>query len=215
MTENRALRVVMISPNFPPYVGGAERQALELSKALQALGVGVTVLTGRRQGLAAEEVVEGIEVNRLWAPGPGTIGSLGFVISTFSWLWAHSFEWDVAHVHLAGSHTLPAALACKFLMRPVFVKVGGTNGIGEIAVSSKTVLGRLKLAALKWLKPRFIAVTKDLTAELREYGLDTNTPLIPNGVDVQRFQPVSAQQKQELRKSWGWPEQAFCFLYTG
>lgn len=217
MTDGRKLRVVMISPNFHPYIGGAERQALELSKALQNLGVETTVLTRRRQGLASQESIEGIAVKRLWARGRGPSGSLSFMISIFQWLYGRSSEWDVAHVHLAGSHALPAALAGKFLMRPIFVKVGGGRGIGEIAVSSRTVLGRLKLKGLQWLKPRFVAVTKDLALELQEYGLGSDAQVIPNGVDTERFRPPApSETKKLLRDKIGWPPgPGPFFIYAG
>jgi len=206
----------MISPNFHPYVGGAERQALELSKTLQTLGVQVTVLTRHRKGLAHEESVEGVPVKRLWAPRGALSGSLGFMISVFAWLWAHEFAWDVVHVHLAGSHTLPAALAGKLLMRPVFVKIGGGRGIGEIALSSKTVSGRLKLKALGWFKPRITAVTPSLVEELEEYGLDLPVIVVPNGVDTLRFKPPApGETKKSLRQEvLSWP-QGLSFVYVG
>jgi hypothetical protein len=41
------LKIVMVADQYPPVVGGAERQAQKLSRALAARGNEVVVLTGR------------------------------------------------------------------------------------------------------------------------------------------------------------------------
>src|SRR5262249_47844740 len=61
----------MVSASSYPHLGGAERQALELSLALKERGVSVRVLTRRLDGLAASEEVRGIPVERLWRAGRG------------------------------------------------------------------------------------------------------------------------------------------------
>ena len=207
------MKVVMVSPNFHPFVGGAERQALELSRALHAQGVDVVVLTRSRTGQPARQKLEGIDVVRLWTPG--RFASIGFMVSVFFWLWSKSTEWEVVHIHLAGSHALPAAFAARLLRRPAFVKIGGGRGIGEVAASMRTVAGRLKWRAMVWLRPRLVAVTPDLAAELAEHGIELPVSVIPNGVDTERFRPVPDEQKESLRhRALEWPG-GLSFIYAG
>jgi glycosyltransferase involved in cell wall biosynthesis len=118
------------------------------------------------------------------------------------------------HVHLAGSPALPAALAGRLLGKRVIVKLGGGRGIGELAASSKTALGRTKLRLLSWLKPRFAVVSKDLAEECAQFIGPALVQVQPNGVDTARYHPVSASDKQALRRKLGWPE-GLGFLYTG
>jgi len=207
-------RVVMVSAGFWPALGGAEGQALELSRVLLARGVGVLVLTRRLGGAAAREEVRGVSVRRLPVWGSGAVDSLCFLFGALGWLLKHGAEYDAIHAHLAGSPALAAALAGRWLGKPVVVKLGGGRGIGELAVSSKTALGRLKLGLLARLRPRFIAVVPDLAAEARELLRGADIEILPNGVDTARFAPVSAAEKSALRARLGWPE-GTVFLYTG
>lgn len=205
----------MVSAGFYPYlVGGAERQALELSAALVKRGVGVRALTRRLPGLSAREEVRGVRVTRLWRCGTGAVDSLTFMASLFGWLLLHARSYSVIHVHLAGSPALPAAAAGRLLGKKVVIKLGGGRGIGELAVSSKTAGGRLKLRLLAWLRPQFVAVAQELAAEAACYLGEVGVHSLPNGVDTERFHPAPAALKAELRVRLGWPR-GLGFLYTG
>jgi glycosyltransferase involved in cell wall biosynthesis len=210
----RPLSIVMVSAGFPPRIGGAERQALELSAALAARGHRVTVLTRRLPGLAARETVRGVFVRRLPVLGSGAADALTFLIGAFGWLLLHWTEWDAVHAHLAGSPALAAAAAGRLLGRPALVKLGGGRGIGEF-MSARTPLGRAKLAALAALRPRLLAVSADLAAEAREVMGDVRVELLPNGVDAARFVPADAARKRGLRAALGWDPDATVYLYTG
>ena len=210
----RPLSLVMVSAGFWPAIGGAERQALELSAALAARGHRVTVLTRRVGALPARETVRGVAVRRLPSPG-GVLDAPVFLAATFVWLLRHWLEWDAVHAHLAGSPALAAALAGRLLGRPVLVKLGGGRGIGELAVSSKTRLGRAKLRALGLLRPRFLAVVPDLADEARAFLGPVPIEILPNGVDAARFHPVDGAAKRALRAELGWSGDATVFLYTG
>lgn len=206
-------RVVMVSAGFAPAVGGAERQALELSRALSARGASVLVLTRRLGGWASREELDGVRVRRLRVLGTGALDSLCFLVGALGWLLKHGSEYDAIHAHLAGSPALAAAAAGRFLGKPVLVKLGGGRGIGELAASSGTALGRLKLSLLARLRPRFLAVVPDLAAEARERLAGAAIEVLPNGVDVERFKPLPPAERAALRERLGWT--GTVFLYTG
>jgi glycosyltransferase involved in cell wall biosynthesis len=212
--EKQGVGVVMLTPNFYPYIGGAEKQALELSKRLLARGVRVSVLTRCAPGLSRDDAVEGIPVRRAFTFGSGFLNAAVFMVSSFLYLILRRSEYDVIHVHLAGSPAISACLAGSLLGRKVVVKVGGGRGIGEIAMSRKTWSGRMKLALFRIFRPQFVSVTEDLKEEMSEVGLSEGTYVIPNGVDVNRYQPRGASERRSLRKDFGWPE-GLCFLYVG
>ena len=208
--------VVMVSPNFHPYVGGAEKQALELSKALCGSGLEVTVLTRRVLGLPAREVIGGVRIWRLPVLRMGLLDPLSFMAGVFAWLVLSSQTWRVVHVHLAGSPAVAAALAARILGRQAIVKVGGGRGIGELAVSSGTPSGRLKLGVLEMLAPLFVSVTGDLVEELREHGLgQAPVAVVPNGVDTEAYVPAPAAGKASARAGLGWPASGLAFLFVG
>jgi glycosyltransferase involved in cell wall biosynthesis len=210
----RPLSIVMVSAGFWPAIGGAERQALELSAALAARGHRVTVLTRRVGDLPSHETYRGVAIRRLPAPR-GALDAPVFLLGTLAWLLHHWVDWDAVHAHLAGSPAIAAAIAGRLLGRPVLVKLGGGRGIGELAVSSKSRLGRAKLRVLGFLRPRFLAVVPDLADEARDFLGPVTIEVLPNGVDAARFHPADAAAKRALRATLGWKDDARVFLYTG
>lgn len=207
--------VVMVSANFHPYIGGAEKQAQELSRALRSTGVEVTVLTRRVLGLKREERVDGVLIRRLPAWGWGFVDSLVFMAACFLWLVLHPWRYRAVHVHLAGSPALAASLAARLLGKRVIVKLGGGKGIGELAASSGSLLGLLKLKALALLAPQFVAVNRELVGEAEEHGLrGASVVVVPNGVDTRLYHPPSPEEKVGLRMDLRWPP-GLCFLYVG
>ncbi len=208
------LSVIMVSANFHPYVGGAEKQALELSVALKRRGVAVRVFTRRVGGLPARDEVRGVPVERLWCAGTGFINALTFMLSLGLWLLRRSAQYSVVHVHLAGSPALPAVLVGRLLGKRVLLKLGGGRGIGELAASRNSFSGRLKLSILFWLKPQFVAVTHDVAQECAQVLGTVPVVVQPNGVDTARYHPVSSEEKKALRQKLGWPE-GLAFLYVG
>lgn len=206
------LGVVMVSASFHPHVGGAEKQALELSAALKARGVSVRVATRRLAGLPAREELRGVRVDRLWCAGSGFFNAASFLLSLTRYLWAQAPFYEAIHVHLGGSPALAAALAGRLLGKRVFVKLGGGAGIGEVALSSRSFAGRLKLRLLSWLAPQFLAVAPDIEAEARRWLGNAAIHSVPNGVDVARYRPGG--DKSALRAALGWPR-GLGLLYVG
>jgi glycosyltransferase involved in cell wall biosynthesis len=210
-----AFGVVMVSASFYPYVGGAEKQALELSLELRKRGFSVFVATRGVAGLAAQEEIGGVVVERLFCLGSGFINAVSFLASLAFYLITRRAKYQVIHVHLAGSPAVVAGFVGKILGKKVVVKLGGGRGIGELPVSSRTFPGRLKIKALSWIHPAWVAVCQDLASEAQGYLGSGAIHVVPNGVDISRYRPVSAERKKELRAELGWPKEGLCFLYVG
>ncbi|MDD5657070.1 MAG: glycosyltransferase family 4 protein [Elusimicrobia bacterium] len=206
--------VVMVSASFHPHVGGAEKQALELSAALRARGTEVRVLTRRLPGLPAREELRGVAVERLWCAGGGVLNALTFMLSLGAWLWRRRAGYDAVHAHLAGSPALAAAAVGRALGKRVLIKLGGGRGIGELAASAASLAGRLKLAAFARLKPQFVCVTGELAEECARYLGAVPVRVQPNGVDIARYRPAALEEKLRLRRELGWPA-GLGFLYVG
>ncbi|MEK6528784.1 MAG: glycosyltransferase, partial [Nitrospirota bacterium] len=74
-----------------------------------------------------------------------------------------------------------------------------------------------------WLHKRFISmvdifasISTKVTGEIKSYGFpDEKIREIPNGVDSDRFHPVSPEEKKNLRRLNGLPEDALMLLYVG
>ncbi|HBA59506.1 MAG TPA: hypothetical protein DCZ92_01525 [Elusimicrobia bacterium] len=216
MTESRIKSVLMVGQTFYPVLGGAEKQAFELSKALVNRGVKVSVITRRVDGLPAREVISGVKVERFGVFGSGALDSLVFMFKVFFYMLAHAAEYDVAHVHLASSPAVAALLAGRFTGKRTVVKLGRGQGLDEISLSGKTFLGRLKLKFFSVFHPEVLVLSSEAYNWLknsREFtGLRPR--LFRNGVDTGRYTPPLYHEKISAKAAVGL-ENDIVFLSVG
>jgi len=208
--------VLMVSQTFHPVIGGSEKQAFEISRALVRRGVRVTVLTRRPRGLPAEETADGMLIKRLSCPGSGVLNSAVFMLKVFFWMLAHRAEYQAAHVHLASSPAVAAALAARLTGRRTVIKLGGGKGVDEISLSQKTLAGRLKLAFFRAARPELLVMNGEVLEWLRSTpefsGL--NLRLFRNGVDTGRYTPLLYNEKINAKTALGL-DNATLFLFVG
>ena len=208
--------VLMISQNFYPVLGGAEKQAFELSKALVKKGVRVCVITRRRPGLPALETLEGVEIERFAVFGAGAADSLVFMLKVFFYMLLRRAQYEVAHVHLASSPAVAAVLAGWLTGRKVLVKLGGGLGVDEITLSRKSFLGRLKLAFFRAARPQLLVMNEEVLRGLqssRDFS-GGRLRLARNGVDTGRYTPRLYNEKINAKTALGL-DNSELFLFVG
>lgn len=207
------LRVAMLIQAYHPHVGGAERQLMALVPLLQARDVEVHILTRRYSGLQSFEVIGGAPVHRLPIPGPKAMASLSFTLCALPLL--ARLRPHVIHAHELLSPTTTAIAAKRFLHVPVVAKVLRGGILGDLAKLQGKPFGQKRLATFRQQVDGFITISREIDEELAAVGIpQTKRPFIPNGVDMDRFTPVSSQVKQALRAELGLP-QGLIALFTG
>lgn len=206
----------MLSQTFYPAIGGAEKQALELSRALAARGVKVTVLTRRIEGARAEEMMDGVSVLRLAVLGSGILDSFAFMVKSFFYLLKHAPEYDVVHVHLASSPAVAAVLAGRLTGKRTVIKLGGGKGVDEISLSMNTLPGRLKLKFFQWAGPELLVMNGEVYDWLKGGAAFSGLKLarFKNGVDTGRYSPFSYQEKISAKAALGF-DNSTIFLFVG
>ena len=196
----------MIINRFHPVVGGAEREALCLCRALAKHGVLCFVVTRREKGLKKSENIDGIPVFRLFGAGGGKLSSLAFMVSSFLFLISRRAAYRVIHAHLASSNAVAAVLAGKLLKKKVIVYFGGGRKTGDVETSKKSLLGRIKLNLIRKGGDFFVCPSREIEQELVNSGFSRGRiRLIPNGVDTESFVPADAEGKKELKNRLGLP----------
>jgi len=200
---------------FYPAVGGAEKQALELSRSLVSRGITVTVLTRLAGNTAAEEVMGGVRVVRLrtW---PGSLDAFSFMVRSFFYLLKHSAEYDLVHVHLASSHAIAALLAAKFTGKKTLVKLADGKEQNEITLSRKNFPGRMKLKFFEFAKPRLLVLNGEVFDWLKNDLQFGGLPVLQfrNGVDTLKYAPLLYQEKINAKTALGL-ENVPVFLFVG
>lgn len=191
------MRVLLVSSLYPPVLGGAEVQAQNLARQLDALGVRVSVLTRPHQGAEVYERDCGIQVHRrLRALPVGPLWGVTYMLSTRKWLHRLQSEWDVIHNQQVALHSWVSVRAARALNRPCLLRFASLGAGGDLATLSRHRFGQRLVSELRGAG-RFVALTGAGAEEVQRHGMPAErVRTIPNGVDLQRFAPQPWPQLQ-------------------
>lgn len=226
------MRIYVLTSCYAPYLGGHEIHVTELSEGLAATGVDVQVVA------MADKLpvgyVDKIPVRRLVTYGP-TQGegwrSIPWVILLLTRL-VWRLLWDVRRydaVLVSGFNVLPLAPILTGLLtgKPVVVRPETTREVQEaVGAASRSKVGGdegLVCRLVCWLRrsaaarvQRHIAISTEVREKLIDQGIDPAKIVeISNGIDTERFVPVAAARRTELRAALGLPADALLVIYSG
>jgi glycosyltransferase involved in cell wall biosynthesis len=190
--------VAMVIQNYLPAIGGAERQLASLLPRLEAAGIRPVVITRRHEGLPRLDEIDGVPVVRLGGRGPKALRSLRFVVGARREL--ARIRPDVVH---AFDTLTPSTIAIGHRRShgaPVMTKLLRSGDQGDLAVLAGKRFGRSRIRALVGGVDLFVAISSDITDELRALDVpDHRIARIPNGVDVDRFRPPRGRRGRNYR----------------
>ena len=181
-------RVLMFVPQYPyPVLGGLEKQAHELAKALVSMGVDVRVVSGLvANGVAGEEVVEGIRVTRLPWSQSRRVRFLCAPWDIARILWFRRREFDVLHLHQFSPVSLYAIVLARLLGKPVLTKLPNIGDCGLPGLRHQP-LGWLRLKILL-SSNAIVSMLEQSSRELQSFGFPGSRVLrAPNGIDLSRI----------------------------
>lgn len=230
------MRVLFLTDNFVPERNAPALRSYEHCRRWVKQGVDVTVVTtvpnfptGKpqppyRNRLWQDEDVDGIRVIRVWsflAPNRGVIlRSLDFSSFAVSGFFAGLFQ--RTDIIVATSPQMLTAVAANFLAR--IKRRPWVFEVRDLWPESITAVGALKEGHLIRLlgriermlydgAQRIVAVTEPMRARLVARGVPPGKiALVPNGADLERLSPRSANQQLTLRLQL---EGKFVVAYVG
>jgi glycosyltransferase involved in cell wall biosynthesis len=185
-------RVMMVVPQYPyPVLGGLERQAHELAKALRELGLDVLAISGRVEpGQPTYEIVEGIAVFRIPWSRKKYVRFLRTPFDLCRILRAQRKTYDVIHLHQHSWFGLFIILVAKWLRIPILTKLPNVGKIGLPGMMAQR-FGGLKLAILL-CTDALVAMSRESLVELQQADFPTGRVLTtPNGIRLDRVRPVT------------------------
>lgn len=186
------MHILMVTTDFPPVVGGISAHVYELSKALVAAGIKVSVIARQAEPESARhELLDGINVYRMPHRFPGFL--YGLEIAGFSKKIIDQIRPDLIHIHG---------------MRPL---EWFDNGSLPLVYTNHTsgYLKRIKKGGLRriYLLKRLFKKVDLFLAPSRElleipFQITAATVFISNGVDADKyaFNPVD---RERLRRQLG------------
>ena len=207
-------RIAMVIQRYYPHVGGAERQLQQLAPRLQARGFDVFVITRLEKGLDRFEVINGVDVYRIFAPGPKFLAAAFFTLGAMIKL--ARLRPDIVHAHEILSPTTVALLAKRFFGSLVVVKIlrGGIRG--DIYKLKHRPLGVKRLSVHCKNVDAFAVISQEIDRELEDCDVPPEKRVfVPNGVDTELFVPPSAVQKRALRAELSIPLICLAVIYLG
>ncbi|MGM0503941.1 MAG: glycosyltransferase family 4 protein [Bacteroidota bacterium] len=134
----------------------------------------------------------------------GIIGTIIFLIKAKIWINKNAYKFDVVHVLAAYETSFRPALWFKKKGVKVFCKITGDKGGIENNSRLSKILG-LRKSRLKNINQLdgYIAISEQISEMLKRNGVsDEKIFKIPNGVNINRFKPVSLDEKNKLRKKY-------------
>jgi glycosyltransferase involved in cell wall biosynthesis len=185
------LRLLLVTPRFPPELGGTEIHTAEIAKRLAASGVRVTVLAADRTGSVRSrdqvldpgwrDTVRVIRV-RAWP------SHRDYYFAPAMYRLITRGEWDIVHIH--SYHTLVAPLAMGAAFRAGLPYLLTFHGGGHSS-SFRDRLRSLQLALLRPLLMRADRLIVNSQFEAGFYAHHLNLPpsefvVVPNGSDLPR-----------------------------
>ncbi len=212
--------VLMLCSYFYPEIGGAERQAEKLGRALLKQGCRVEILTPRRSlELPETEDLSGLIVhrfplldvvrhmpaavlpNKLYVPGAVNLVLLKICLRRA--LRVHLPRFDILHAHMASEMSAFAASAAIRMGVPCICKVGSAGHKSDfVSMRRKPVVGQWLIKGMRNEVARWIATTPAVQDTLAQERIPAErVALIPNGVEIPKVQ----LKRRPVRK----------FLYLG
>ncbi len=207
------IKVCMLTYALPPEHSGAALQALRLAGQLRRGGVKIFFIcpTSEVKNLKVKEV-EGVKVIRIFKGSLfwKIIAPLRFFISLIK----ERKKFDIIHVHGFGYLGKIAIIVGFMLNKKVILKATLFQEDDVLSIK-KSRFGALDFWFYKQAS-HFIATTQSFYERCVNAGiLSTRVSLIPNGVDIQLFSPVSTEIKIKLRKKLGLPPRKKILIYAG
>lgn len=234
MTENPR-NILMVIELFYPIVGGAETQALLLSQKLVKTGNRVTVLTRKgRKELSADEVIDGINIHRLPVNGSSGFHKLYSIFLATIWLIKNRSSFDIIHCHGCNPLAWSILFTRPIIKKPYLVKLTRTAFLKYVIPASisknnsKTNSGIITNTAkylfypvVKYFRTKLlkkansvIAINMEIEKSLKESGF-SNVVNIPNGVDVEKYSPVTSENKNNIRKRLNLATHKIIIIFSG
>jgi len=231
------LRVCLITEAvYPDLIGGIEIQTFAVASRLAERGLAVTLLARRIKPEApARERFGNLELLRigprgiLKGSGWGAVAPiLGYIAVVLGWLLRHFRRYDAVLAQGVKVLFLPATTVNWLRLRPCVIKIDSPIELWE-EISSESLrkmglsrsappvrLWRATRAALLRRVSHFVVISAEIREALLAVGVDDRRiRFIPNGIDIQRFKPVAAEQKPALRRKLGLPEGPAILNFTG
>lgn len=235
-TSATSSRICFLTEGFYPDLGGIEKHSYQLSEKLVSKGQEVFVIT--RQSVVPSpdsEYVGNVFVTRI--PPRGQLRGKGwqalfpvffYLIRVFYILLKNVRRYDIILIIGFKTISIPAILVTMFTSKKSIVMPQSpidlwqeisAESLERMGISSSSVLLKLLRRIRNPLIRRadsFVSISTEIRQELIGIGVNPKKIFsIPNGIDTEKFCPVSCCEKLEKRQRLSIPVNKVILIFTG
>lgn len=213
--------ILLVAQKVPELYTGSGKAAWRIAHHLHAKGQLVALLTSTHTSDLADhpfEVKSVIPVKFLDHSLFRLLRELIAFVNSWVYIWKRRNDFDILHCVAPSWDALYAVLMSKLF--------------GKRVVLELTLLGHLgdnpgNVASYDWfrilyqrkniqyqLADRIVCLSEALRLDCEQHGLGSKTVVIPRSVNTERFNPVTASRKKELRSELGLPDENI-ILFVG
>ncbi len=209
------MKVCMVAPYFPPMFSGAGQQVHDFARLLAAGNAEVRITALDTGGMATNEQMNGMLVERITPRGSGRLKH-PLLLFQLGWhLLRRRRHCQVVHLHGAYFPVFGVLPLLRLLGIKTTLTFWDPEGDMPEAIPRRG-LGALQIRILS-LAHCFVCVTSFVASSYRRAGLPPEKlRRIPAGIDTsERFRPADEAEKIRLRNVRGLPTGAKIAVYTG
>jgi len=192
---SETMNILMMSPGFPPMIGGIATRSCESAQNLVKLGEQVTVLTMAPKADSGRTNYHDFNViNVSWLSKIASRGTIGFITKVIVFFFYGGYIAKVRKIDLIYSTLVDVGFSSMLISKlfgiPYFVAIHGMEVTAPKGIGKKWLMFVLKGArALTILANR-------QRASLLKLGIpDEKIHFIPEGIDIDRFSLVNKNQE--------------------
>ena len=216
-------RVLIVSTYYHPVIGGVESHARQLARSLRARGFPVEVVTKRADRHDSPvEAIDGVPVHRIAPAGDRRPSGKWLVIPNL-WLTLRQMRSQadvIVCVDFRGIGVAAIATGLPVIAQAEVAGVlAGADGKSISGLAPETIVTKALKAPVRSVYRHAAAVVcigRDLEREALRAGWPRDrVTYLPHGVEVDRFRPADARERDRLRSDIGWPRTTPIVLFVG
>ena len=214
MLADTSRTIYFIIRYFHPFVGGLEKNTLNLAAALVRRGRRVIVVTSRfSKSWPRQDSILGVPVVRLASPNIKFAGACVFLMALAWHLWRQRKHCGLLHAFQVGYTSGWAILLGRMLGKPTVLTLASSGSGGDIKRHLCTVWGRAFLRLCRRAL-RVVILNQTMIQELQGIGYeDAGIALVGNGVDMLIYK--KSEDRVRIRTRLGFAENEKLILYVG
>ncbi|ARN74521.1 glycosyltransferase [Oceanicoccus sagamiensis] len=213
MKQNK--RVLFFIHEYAPLFSGHGIYLRALFPYLIKKGYSIELLTLDYGHLPKTDYIDNIKVNRIPYQPNAKFHEMKMALRILLFLWSNRHKYDYFQFSGHVDEYCLLTLFCKLFNKKIIMQMVLLGADDPKSISTAYRFMNVRFKVLRKIDA-FMVISKAIEESCYELKFDVNkVTKVRQGVDTQRFSPVSTQEKQALRRDFGLDEDAQYVLFVG